>query len=195
MKHSNLVPAVALGVLGAGLVTGLATGPATGLGTAPALASGPWEQRHFEWGETIVDFCDVPGLTVEDAGSGETRSRTVVRGGVDYGLGRSIDTDVYTNLANGRSVTNVQHRHDEDYVTDNGDGTVTLHYFAVARNTAYDDDGNVIARDAGTVTVESVWDQNGTPDNVDDDFPLSFEVLKSTGKRYDFCGVLVPALS
>jgi hypothetical protein len=142
----------------------------------------------------MEDFCDVPGMTVGDVGSGVTRSKTVVRGGVEVALGHSVDTDVYTNLENGRSVTNVQTRNDEDYVTDNGDGTLTLHYFAVARNTAYDDQGNVIARDAGTVTVESVWDQMGTPDNPDDDQPLSFEVLKRTGQRYDFCAVLVPAL-
>jgi hypothetical protein len=178
MKHSLGIAAVALGVLGAGLVTSV--------GTAPALASGPWEERHFDWGETVEDFCDVPGLTVEDAGSGETRSRTVVRGGVEYGLGQSVDTDVYTNLASGRTVTNVQNRNDEEYVTDNGDGTVTLHYSAVGRNTAYDDQGNVIARDAGTVAVESVWDG---------DEPLSFDVVKTTGQRYDFCAVLVPALT
>jgi hypothetical protein len=184
MKHSTKLVVVVLGIIG------------TGLGTTPAVASpGGWEQEHVEWGETVEDFCDVAGLTVEDVGSGDTRSKTVGRGGVETSLGLSVDTDVYTNLANGRSVTNVQNRYDEEYFTDNGDGTSTLHFFASARNTAYDDQGNVIARDAGTVTVESVWDQNGTPDNLDDDFPLSFETVKSTGKRFDFCGVLVPALT
>jgi hypothetical protein len=188
MKHSARLAAVALGVLG---VLG------AGLGTAPSVASpGGWEEQHFEWGETVEDFCDVQGLTVEDVGSGDSRSRTVVRGGMQYDEGRSVDTDVYTNLATGRSVTNVQVRNERDLaVTDNGDGTLTVIYHATATNTAYDDQGNVIARDAGSVTVESVWDHQGTVQDRGDDEPLSFTFLRSTGHRYDFCGVLVPALT
>jgi hypothetical protein len=185
MKHSKKLAVVALGVLGAGL------------GTAPAVASpGGWEEQHFEWGETVDDFCDVAGLTVEDVGSGDSRLRTVVRGGLPYTEGHSVDTDVYTNLANGLSVTNVQGRQERDLsVTDNGDGTLTVIYHATATNTAYDDQGNVIARDAGSVTVESVWDHQGTVQDRSDDEPLSFTFLRSTGHRYDFCGVLVPALT
>jgi hypothetical protein len=185
MRHSTKLAIVALGMLGAGL------------GTAPAVANpGGWEEQHFEWGETVEDFCDVPGLTVEDAGSGDSRSRTVVRGGLQYTEGHSVDTDVYTNLANGRSVTSVENRHDRDLsVTDNGDGTLTVIYHATANTIVYDDDGNVIARDAGSVTVESVWDHQGTVQDRSDDEPLSFTFLRSTGHGYDFCGVLVPALA
>ena len=185
MKHSKRLAVVALGMLG------------TGLGTTPAVASpGGWEEQHFEWNETIGDFCDVPGLTVEDVGSGDSRSRTVVRGGLQYGQGHSTDTDVFTNLANGRSAIIVEQRQDKDLeVIDNGDGTLTVIYHAAGTRTVYDDAGDVIARSAGTGTVEAVWDHMGTITDRSDDEPVSFTFLKATGHRLDFCGVLVSAIT
>ena len=179
-----------LGVLALG-VLGL------GLGAAPAAASpGGWETLHFEWGETTEDTCDVAGLTVEDVGSGDSKLRTLLRGGLEYSESHSVDTDVYTNLANGRSATFVDERYDRDLdVTDNGDGTLTVIYFATSTKTVYDDHGSVIARGAGSVTVESVWNHQGTITDRDDDEPLSFTFLRRSGSQVDFCGVLVPAIT
>lgn len=175
---------VALGLLGAGL------------GTAPAGAAGGWETQHGEWGQTTQDTCDVAGLTVEDVGSGDAKSRTTLRGGLPYTQGHALDTDVYTNLANGRSVTFVDKRNDKEYkVTDNGDGTLTVIYKAASNKTVYDDQGNVIAHAAGSITVEAVWDYAGTIADRDDDTPISFTVLRTSGSGLDFCEVLVPAIT
>ena len=145
MRHSTKLAVVALGML------------ATGLGTAPAAADpGDWETEHFAWGETMEDTCGIAGLTVEDVGSGESRTRLVARGAdeLQHLEEYAVDTDVYTNLANGRSVSVVENRYGRDVtVTDNGDGTLTVVELFSGHQTVYDADGNVLERAAGSVMV------------------------------------------
>src|SRR5688572_19866680 len=140
MRHRTGIAVVALTMLGAGL------------GAAPAVANpGGWEEQHFQWGETMENFCEVAGLTVEDVGSGDSKSRTVLRGGLPYTQGFALDTDVYTNLANNLSATVLSQRNEREFkVTDNGDGTLTVIYQAESVTTVYDDQGNVLDRSAGS---------------------------------------------
>ena len=178
---------LALGILGAGL------------GTAPAVAApGDWETEHSEWGETTEDTCGIEGLTVQDVGSGDSRIRFVARGADDlqHFESYSVDTDVYTNLANDRSVSVVENRYGRDVtVTDNGDGTLTVIELFSGHKTVYDADGNVLERAAGSVMVELVWDHAGTPADRDDDEFVSFRFLRSSGDQLDFCDDVIPALT
>ncbi len=83
-----------------------------------------------------------------------------------------------------RAVTKVDNPNDRDiHVTDNGDGTLTVIYLAAGTNTVYDDEGNVIAHAAGSVTVEAVWDHAGTVTDRSDDEPISFTFLRSSGSE------------
>jgi hypothetical protein len=173
-------------------------GLAIGLGPPASADDGAWETGHFEWGETIEDFCDVPGLTVEDVGSGDSRFRTLLRGPAElpYEAEHSVDTDVYTNLANGTSVTVVEHRHGRVIdVTDNGDGTLTITLVNAGHRVMTNDAGEVIARAAGSVEIRTVWDHAGTPSDRDDDEFLSFEFVRSSGSELDLCGAAVPAIT
>ena len=175
------------------LVTGMAA--AAAVMPAAAATPGEWETNHNEWGEVTQDTCDVPGLTVRDEGSGDSRDRFVLRDNLPYFEGHSVDTDVYTNLATGESVRVVQQRYDRDtHVTDNGDGTLTVMYLASAVNVMYDQEGTVIDRGAGSVSVEAIWDHAGTPSDPDDDQPVAFNLLRSSGRDIDFCADLVATI-
>lgn len=175
------------------VVTGIAA--AAAVMPAAAATPGEWETNHNEWGEVTEDTCDVPGLTVRDEGSGDSRDRIVLRGGLPYFQGHSVDTDVYTNLANGKSVRVVEKRNDRyTHVTDNGDGTLTVLYLASSVKVMYDQDGTVIDRGAGSVSVKGIWDHGGTPSDPDDDQPISFNFLRSSGSGIDFCTNLIATI-
>ena len=188
MKHRTITLQSLAGA--AVLVTGMA---ATAAAMPAAEATpGEWETNHNEWGGVEENFCDVPGLTVRDEGSGDSRNRTVLRDGLPYLQGHSVDTDVFTNLANGRFVTFVDQRNDRfTHVTDNGDGTYTARYLASSVNRAYDQAGNVIDRGAGSVSVDATFDNGGTPSDPDDDEPVAFDLVRSSGRDIDFCAVLI----
>ncbi len=176
----------------------LVSGMAAGAAVMPAAAATPgeWETNHNEWGEVIEDTCGVPGLTVRDEGSGDSRDRFVLRGGLPYFEGHSVDTDVLTNLATGESVRVVEQRNDRDiHVTDNGDGTLTTQYLASGVRVMYDQDGNVIDRGAGSVLVEAIWDHAGTPsDPNDDEGPLDIQFQRESGRDIDICARLVETI-
>ena len=178
-------------VLAAGLL-------ASGLGIGSAGAADGWETEHFEWGETLEDTCDIPGLTVEDAGSGVSRTRTVLQGPLmlPHLEEHALDTDVYTNLANGRSATLVEQRYGRDaLVVANDDGTLRVVELFSSTRTLYDDQGTVLARAAGSASVEIVWDDAGTPSDRDDDEFLSFAFLRSAGTGIDLCEDVIPAIT
>jgi hypothetical protein len=171
---------------------------AVGLGVAPAATASPgeWQTEHGQWGEITTDTCGVPGLRVQDAGSGDSRSRTQLRGGLPYQQAKDTDTDVYTNLANGEKASVVEKRNQVAvHVTDNGDGTLTIIYLFTGNKFAYDGQGNVIGHAAGSVLVKSVWDDAGTISDQADDTPLSFTFLRKSGTKLDFCGTVIPAIT
>jgi hypothetical protein len=167
----------------------------------PAASAGPpfRETIHEEFDEVDSNFCDA-GLTVEDAVVLDIRVQAVAHGPdrLAYFLQHGTRTDVFTNLANGKSVTGVVNVFEKDLrVTDNGDGTLTVLVLATGNAVLYGADGKAIARDPGQLRFELLIDHGGTPtDPFDDTFLAFLGVVKgSTGRSDDFCTAVVPALS
>ena len=155
---------------------------------------------HEEDEVVLEDFCEVPGLTVNLAFVLDVTVQTVPHGqdGLVYFLQQLKETDVYTNPANGKSVTEVSTVTGKDLrVTDNGDGTLTILVLATGNAVLYGADGKAIARNPGQVRFEILVDDGGTPtDPSDDEFLEFLGVVKgSTGRSDDFCEAAVPALS
>jgi hypothetical protein len=192
MRHSRALRFSAILALGATAAALLAT--------AASAQQVFRETVHEE--DTIVlnDFCDVPGLTVEDAFVLDLRVHVVPHGRdrLDYFLQHGTRTDVYTNTANGRSITARSRVIEKDLrVTDNGDGTLTILILATGNAVVYGEDGKAIARNPGQTRFEILVDHGGTPtDPSDDEFLADLGVVKgSTGRSDDFCEAAVPALS
>jgi hypothetical protein len=173
--------------------------------TAAVMLAGPAsagqvvrETIHDEFTEVGTDFCDREGLTVEHAFVLDARVHIVPHGRdrLAYFLQHGKQTDVFTNLANGRSVTAVARVIEKDLrVTDNGDGTLTVLIIATGNAVLYGEDGKAIARNPGQVRLELVVDHGGTPTDPTDDLDVSFEVVReSTGRSDDFCEAAVTAL-
>ena len=77
-------------------------------------------------------------------------------------------------------------------IRDNGDGTITIVQLPTGPSSVYGPNGKAIARDPGQVRFRIVISDNGTPDNPDDDFDVSFDLIKgSTGRSDDFCAPIV----
>jgi len=169
---------------------------------AAAASAGQIFRETFHEEDTLVlnDFCDVPGLTVELAFVLDGRVHAVPHGpdGLPYFGGHFVQTDVYTNLANDKSITAVSNEIEKDLrVTDNGDGTLTILVLVTGNFVLYGEDGKAIARNPGQIRVEILIDHGGTPtDPSDDEFLAFLGVVKgSTGRSDDFCEAAVPALS
>jgi hypothetical protein len=170
--------------------------------TLAAAASGGQvfrETIHEEDEVVVANFCDVPGLTVDNAFVLDLRVHIVPHGRdrLDYFLQHGQRTDVYTNVANGKSVRAVATVTEKDQrVTDNGDGTLTILILATGNAVLYGANGKAIARNPGQIRFEVLVDHNGTPtDPSDDEFIADLGVVKgSTGRSDDFCAAAVPAL-
>jgi hypothetical protein len=192
MKHSRAVRLGAILALGATAAVMLAT--AAGAGQVFR------ETIHDEDTLVLKDFCDVPGLNVELAFVLDIRVHAVPHGpdGLVYFLQHGTETDVFTNLANDKSVTGVLNVNEKDKrVTDNGDGTLTILILATGNAVLYGGNGKAIARDPGQIRFEILIDHGGTPNDPSDDKELAFlgVVKGSTGRSDDFCKAAVTALS
>jgi hypothetical protein len=192
MRHSRGLRLSAILALGAIAAVMLATAASAGKGFR--------ETVHEEDTFILNDFCDVPGLTVEVAFVLDSTLHAVPHGpdGLVYFLEHANETDVITNLANGKSVTNVVNVLQKDMrVTDNGDGTLTILVLATGNAVLYGEDGKAIARDPGQIRLEILIDDGGTPTDPSDDEFLAFlgQVKGSTGRSDDFCAAAVPALT
>ena len=194
MKHSHARRLGAILALGATAAVLLA---------AAAAGSGGHvirESIHDEGTLVLNDFCDVQGLTVELAFTLDLRLHAVPHGpdGLVYFLSHGTETDVFTNLANGNSVTGVLNVVERDQrITNNGDNTLTILVLATGNAVLYGEDGRAIARNPGQVRFEILIDDGGTPnDPSDDEFLSNLGLVKgSTGRTDDFCAAAVPALS
>jgi hypothetical protein len=106
-------------------------------------------------------------------------------------------TNVYTNVDNGNTVTEVGNVVDKDLrVTDNGDGTLTILVVVTGNETLFGPDGKALARNPGQTRFEILIDHGGTPtDPSDDEFLEDLGVVKgSTGRTDDACAAIVPVL-
>ena len=148
--------------------------------------------------ETIDDFCDVPGFTVEaefviDA---TFSLKSHGRDGLLFYTQHTTSSQTTTNPANNLSVVDKTRVLNKDlHVTDNGDGTITIVFLVTGRSTLYGPDGSAIARDPGQVRFEVVVDYGGTPTDLSDDVELSFTLIKgSTGRSDDYCAAIIDTI-
>lgn len=191
MRHSRALRLSAILALGATAAVMLATAA-----SAKQLFR---ETIHEEDTFVLNNFCDVQGLTVEDASVLDARVQAVPHGRnrLAYFLEHGKATDVYTNTANDKSVTAVTRFIEKDlHVTDNGDGTLTITNLSTGNGVVYGEDGKAIARNPGQVRFMFIVDHGGTPaDPSDDVFLEDLGMVKgSTGRSDDFCAAVVPAL-
>jgi hypothetical protein len=182
-----------------GLAAGLAMVGSMAL-TGGALAK-PIEHTDFhdESSETINDFCGVSGLTVQVDNVADGRFLFNPHGpdGLAYAHANLSFTNVYTNVANENTVTEIGRVVDKDLrVTDNGDGTLTILVLTTGSAAVYGPDGKALARNPGQVRFEILVDHGGTPtDPSDDEFLQDLGLVKgSTGRTDDFCAAVVPVL-
>ena len=190
MRHSRKLRLGAILALGAAVAAMLA---------AAAGAGPPFRETiHDEFELVDPDFCGA-GLTVEVAVVLDLRVHALPHGpdGLVYFLTHGTETDVLTNLANGRSVRSVATVIEKDLrVTDNGDGTLTVLILATGNAVLYGENGKAIARNPGQIRVELLIDHGGTPNDPSDDEILAEELVKeSTGRSDDFCEAAVAALT
>lgn len=97
-------------------------------------------------------------------------------------------------MGTGESVTVVTNVRFADLrATDNGDGTLTYIAQRPARE-VYIQDGRVIARGAGLIRVEGLFDHGGTPTDPSDDEFLEQVIIKNVGNPADFCATIIRAI-
>jgi hypothetical protein len=181
-------------------ILALSAAAAVTLATAASAKLLLRETIHEEGTDALNNFCDVPGLTVEDAFVFDGRVQAVPHGRdrLAYFLERGKATDVFTNPANGKSITGVTTFIEKDlHVTDNGNGTLTITNLSTGNGVLYGEDGKAIARNPGQVRFRFIVDDGGTPaDPSDDEFLADLGMVKgSTGRSDDFCAAAVPALT
>jgi hypothetical protein len=173
---------------------------ATAAVLAAAAGAGPpfRETIHDEFEFVDPDFCGA-GFPVEVAVVLDIRVHALPHGSdrLVYFLQHATETDVLTNLENGRSLRSFARVIEKDLrITDNGDGTLTILILATGNATLYGENGKAIARNPGQIRVELLIDHGGTPNDPSDDVLLAEEIVKgSTGRSDDFCDAAVPALT
>ena len=189
-----------------GLAMGLAA--AVSMTLAGGASAKPIERATFHEEGTFIDpnFCEVPGLEVQGDDVVDIRASLNSHGpdGLVYFHANIHVTTVYTNLANGNTVTEVGQAVDKDLrVTDNGNGTLTILVLTTGNATVYGPDGKApdskaLARNPGQIRFEFDVDHGGTPTDPFDDEEIdgSFRMVKeSTGRTDDFCAAVLPVLA
>jgi hypothetical protein len=157
------------------------------------------ESFHDEGTWVIENFCGVAGLTVTDEFVFDGKDGALQRGpnGFEYFHENLKETEVLTNVVNGKTVTLVNRANGKDLkLTDNGDGTLTAVTFGTGNTVLYGPDGKAIARNPGQSRFELLIDQRGTPTDPSDDELISIELVKgSTGRSDDICAAAIEALT
>jgi hypothetical protein len=162
--------------------------------SGPAAAA-PIEHEHFsDVGSDVVDpFCGDLRVRIDTDIRGMLLVKTQGPDGLVYFLESLHGTVSFTNLATGKSFTNVFNVINKDLkVTDNGDGTLTVVALSTGSVKNYGPNGEFLFNDPGQIRVELLIDHNGTPTDPDDDEILSETLVKgSTGRNdtegRDFC--------
>ena len=168
---------------------------AVGFTTSAALAR-PLEQVHFHdvTSEVIEDFCGDLTVRIDEDIRGKFLLNARGRDRLAYGSETVRGTQRITNLANGKTFTQIFSVLSKDLkVTDNGDGTLTILVLATGSSKVYGPDGKLLFSDPGQVRFEILIDHGGTPTDPFDDEFLEFlgVVFGSTGRNdlqdRDFC--------
>ena len=165
----------------------------------PAWASRIFHETYHDAGSVeIENFCGYAGLTVRKdfVIDGKVRAVSRERDGFAYFVEQIRETELVTNLANGKTVTHVWTGNTKDLkVTDNGDGTLTILGLGGGNDVLYGSDGKAIARDPGQIKFEVVVDDGGTPADPFDDEVIDGSFIRETGRTDDFCAATPAALN
>ena len=160
---------------------------------APAAAE-PLEHVHFDNVESFVieEFCGDLTVRVDVDSRGSLLVRTQGSEGLVYFQENVHGTASITNLATGKSFTNVVTFVSKDLkVTDNGDGTLTITSVMNGNFKTYGPDGSLLFRDTGQTRTVALVDHGGTPTDPRDDELIDLETVKDTGWVFpddrDFC--------
>lgn len=176
----------------AALVTAVLT---IGFTTSAALAR-PLERVHFHdvTSEVLEDFCGDLTVRIDEDVRGSFLLNAHGPDGLAYGSEKVRGTQVITNLANDKTLTQIFSVLQKDLrVTDNGDGTLTILVLATGSSKVYGPDGKLLFSDPGQIRFEILIDHGGTPTDPSDDEFLEFLglVKGSTGRNdlqdRDFC--------
>jgi hypothetical protein len=179
------------------LASGL-TAVMVGMAATPAVAK-PLERVHFDetTSEVVDDFCGDLTVRIDTDVHGSFLFNFHGPDGLGYGAEKLHSTTTYTNLATGKSMTEVLNGLSKDLkVTDNGDGTLTLLGLSTGSFKVFGPDGEFLFNDPGQIRFELLIDHAGTPtDPSDDEFLEFLGIVKgSTGRNdtqdLDFCEVL-----
>jgi hypothetical protein len=166
------------------------------LSTASVVLARPLEkgQFHESTSEVIEDFCGDLTVRFEEEVRGSFLFNPHGPDGLAYLSENVHGTQVFTNLANGKTFTQVFSTLVKDLkVTDNGDGTLTILVLATGSSKVYGPDGKLLFSDPGQIRFELLIDHGGTPTDPSDDEELEFLgiVKGSTGRNdlqgRDFC--------
>ena len=164
--------------------------------TISAALTRPLEKVHFHdvTSEVIEDFCGDLTVRLDEDIRGAFLFNVRGPNGLAYASETVHGTQVFTNLANGKTFTQIFNVLQKDLkVTDNGDGTLTILVLATGSSKVYGPDGKLLFSDPGQIRFEILIDHGGTPADPSDDEFLEFlgVVFGSTGRNdlqdRDFC--------
>jgi hypothetical protein len=179
------------------LASGL-TAVMVGMAATPAVAK-PLERFHFDetTSDVVEGFCGDLTVRIDTDAHGSFLLNFHGPDGLGYAAEKVHFSTTYTNLATGKSTTEVSNTIFKDLkVTDNGDGTLTILVLATGSFKVFGPDGEFLFNDPGQVRFELLIDHGGTPTDPSDDEFLEFLglVKGSTGRSdlegRDFCDVL-----
>jgi hypothetical protein len=161
---------------------------------APAAAE-PLDhgQFHDVSTEVVEEFCGDLTVQIDTDLRGSFLVKTQGPDGLVYFLESLHGTVSFTNLATGKSFTNVLNIVDKDLkVTDNGDGTLTILTTTTGSIKNYGPDGSLLFITTGQTRIEILVDHGGTPTDPDDDVLLDERLVRPfTGRSdtegRDFC--------
>ena len=156
------------------------------------------ERYHHESSIVNENFCGAEGLTTRHDFVVDGKVRAVQRGpdGFEYFLDHLKETEMITNLDNGKTVTAVLKFNIKDLkVTDNGDGTLTSVQMLTGTTVLYGADGKSIGRATGQSRVEFLIDHGGTPTDPSDDELISVERVMRSGRDDDLCAAFVAEIT
>jgi len=185
MRFLRLLRSGALSVLVAGVVVAVA------VGASPAQAK-VFDKGHFH-DSFVSDVYDCDGTPAIDSGEVDVHFTGVLRGSSPFPYFRehASGTVVTTNTDTGGTYTNVFTSNSHDHtIVDNGDGTITITVNASGSSRYYDQFGNFVLKDPGSIRFAFDVNYHGTPGNPDDDtdVPDSFRVVHPSTGHSDFSG-------
>lgn len=161
-------------------------------GSASAAAPISHDQFSFEFAFVDDQFCGDLNMRVE----GDVRGTATVKvkdGQLIYFMENTHLRHSYTNLDTGKTATDVSNRLSKDQrVTDNGDGTLTIHADYIGHESLVGPDGGRPTTLAGRTSFVFVVDYAGTLLDPSDDVLISEDIVGSTGTGMDgdFCEIV-----